>query len=280
MADQWNKHLAEKGYTGIALPSPEFGLLTLVYERHGARGHQNAFEQLAPGVAQKLPQPERNINLPTIAGERTRSVELGFGLKILSGLISALGGGTLGLELGFKNARKLSFAYDGVSSESLNAVALQQALSGVAAPGPGLLRDWLDDNLYVITSVLRARKVTITGHSETGQNAKLDVPVISGAVGGSLSVKTAASDDSTVSFEGAAGVPFAARLFQIVESGGGQKTLTLRTVREGSVTIKGRHEDARLGSTGEERDADRAPSILAWEPEREIEPAGRETIPA
>ncbi|TVV76040.1 hypothetical protein [Sphingomonas solaris] len=270
MADQWTTHLAAKGYTGIGLPSPEFRLLTLIFERDGARGHENAFEQLAPGIAVKLPQPEQNVNLPAIAGERTRSVDVGAGIKILAGLIAALGGGTLGLEAGFKAARKLTFSYDGISSETLNAVALEQHLNGVAVPQPGLLRSWLDDHLYLITSVLRARKITVTGHSERDTNAKVDVPVISGAVGGSLTVKAGGADDSTVTFEGTTGVPFAAKLFQLQKTGSSsQARLTLKATKVGGVQILS--QDSRGAATEEEFEAELAPAVLGWEPERAVE---------
>jgi hypothetical protein len=274
MADQWSKHLAEQGYTGIALPSPEFDLLTLVFEHHGARGHQDAFDQLAPGVAKLLPAPKKNVGLPTIAGERTRSLELGVGLQVLSGLISALGGGTLGLDLGFKSARKLTFAYDGITSETLNAVALQQALGDVRAPSSGLLRDWLGDHLMVVTSVLRARKITVNAHSDTGISAKLDVPVISNAVGASLSVKTEAGNDAAVTFEGTEAVPFAVKLFQVIATGSsGQQRLSLRSVKDGSFSIKTVGAGEGIEATDEEEESHLEPTVLDWAPEREIDEA-------
>ena len=269
MADQWTKHLADKGYTGIALPSPEFRLFTLVFERNGARGHQNAFDQLAPGVAASMAQPERNANLPAIAGERTRSVDVQVGLKILSGLIAALGGGTLGIKAGFDRARKLTFAYDGISSETLNAVLLQQALNGVAPPAGGLLRDWLDDHLYVVTSVLRATKISVSAEATEGETVAVDVPVISGAVGANVSVAAKAGDKSTVTFQGGVAVPFAVGLFQVRETKiGGQRRLTLRTVKAGTVGVK----TLPASATGHDADADQgelAPTVLDWNPERE-----------
>ena len=237
MGDQWSKHLAEKGYTGISLPSREFKLLTLVYEYHGARGHDNAFDYLAPSVRAHLPAPDLDYDLPAISGERTRSVDLSIGLKILSGLISALGGGTLGLNAGFKSAKKLTFSYDGISSETISPVPLQAELNRCPAPASGLLRDWLGDHLYVVTSVLKATKITVTAHDQHGTEVGLDVPVISGAVGANLGVKASGTADSTVTFEGTRAVPFAVRLFQVVtmKSSG---MLTLKTVKEGDVIVK------------------------------------------
>lgn len=271
VADQWAKHLGDRGYTGIALPSPEFGLFTLVYERNGARGQQNAFEQLAPGVAARLPAAEQNANLPPIAGERTRAVDLGVGLKVLSGLVAALGGGTAGLDAGFGAARKLTFAYDGLSSESLNAVALQQALNGVPAPAGGVLRDWLDDHLYVITSVFRAKTISVTGHSESGAKVAIDVPAISNAVGDRLAVATGGGDDATVTFSGAAGVPFGARLFQILKIGSGASArLTLRTAKEATVTIKAMPALESVAGGGAAQWGPR-PAVLDWAPESEAQ---------
>lgn len=280
MTDQWTKHLADKGYTAISLPSDEFRLLTLTFERNGGRGHENAFDQLAAGIRQQLPEPDKNVNIPAIAGERTRTVDVSAGLKLLSGLIAALGAGTLGLDAGFKAARKVTFAYDGLSSETLNAVLLQNLLNTVKAPAGGLLRDWLDDHLYVITSVLRAKKISVTAHDQSGVEVGLDVPVIEGAASGKIGFNFSGTNDSTVTFDGETPVPVAVRLFQVEKTKvGGERMLTLKTVKEGAVTVKAIAGAGHFAtglpvidglSDGEDADEPTA-VVLDWNPEQEAE---------
>lgn len=257
MTDSWTRHLADKGYTALALPSHEFELLTLVFERDGARGHDASFDQLAPGVRAQLAPPEQNASLPAIAGERTRSVGLAGGLKLLSGLLAALGGGVLGLEAGFRTARKLTFAYAGLSSETLNAVELQLLLNTVPQPPEGgLLRAWMDDHLYVVTSVLRARRVSVTAHDDDGSEVGVDVPIISGAISGNIDTRFSGADHSTVTFVATEAVPVAVRLYQVVPTRiADRRMLSLKTVRDGTVEIK-----SREASADEPR-----PAVLAWD---------------
>lgn len=264
MAVLWTKQLADKGFTGISLPSNEFAPLTLVYEYHGARSHENAFDNLAPGVAASLPPTVSAGDLPSISGVQTRSLDLGLGLKVLSGLISALGGGTLGLDAGFKSASKITFAYTGVSSETLNAVSLQMALNAVAPPASGLLADWLGDHLFVITSVLRASKITVTAHSDSGAKVGLDVPVISGAASGSVNVDVSHAADGTVTYEGTTPVAFAAKLFQIVPAKiGGAKRLTLKSVKQGSDAIRAFPEE-EIEAIDDIATAEPEPVVVEW----------------
>jgi hypothetical protein len=257
MADAITAALKRQGWTAIPFPNSSFRLLTLVFERGGARGHSNDFEYLAPGVAGRLPVEDID-QVPDISGDRSQTRDLSLGISILSGLISALGGGTLGLKLGFKNADKVTMSYAGLSAQAISPVALQHSLSRVPAPTGGLLRDWLDDNLYVATSVLSAKKILIDATKTSGQEAALDVPVISGAVGGNVKVTAGNETKSKVIFESDRPAPIALVLYEInkIRSGGAEK-LTLDTIKQGQVDIKAAgHEDAPP-----------EPAILDWDVE-------------
>ena len=53
----------------------------------------------------------------------------------------------------------------------------------------GTLEKLLDDELYVVTSVLKTRKIVVAAHGEGGTDVAVDVPVIQQAVGGNLKVE-------------------------------------------------------------------------------------------
>ena len=258
MADAITESLKREGWTAIPFPNSSFRLLTLVFERNGARGHSNDFEYLAPGIAGKLPIDDID-QVPDISGERSQSRDVSLGLSILSGLISALGGGTLGLKAGFKNADKVTMAYSGLSAQAISPVALQQSLSGVPVPTGGLLRDWLDDNLYAATAVLSARKIAIEATKSGGQETGLDVPVISGAVGANVKVTAGNESKSKIIFESERPAPIALQLYKVnkIKTGGVQH-LTLATVKQGTVQIMAVGEEEALPP----------PVTLEWNPEQ------------
>ena len=53
-----------------------------------------------------------------IEGKETSRVNVTIGLSILGSFIGALGGGKLGLDVGFKNARTVTFEYTGVMEDA------------------------------------------------------------------------------------------------------------------------------------------------------------------
>lgn len=238
MANAITRVLKDHGWTAIPFPNSSFRLFTLVFERRGSRGHSNDFEYLAPGLIPRI-LPDDISQIPDLSGARTEGLDVSLGLSILSGLISALGGGTLGLKAGFKNADKVTIAYSGLSGQSISPVALQQGLNQALLPAGGLLRDWLDDNLYVATSVLYARKISIEATRSNGTEAGLDVPVISGAASGSVKVTTQNETQSKLLFEGTQPAPIALVLYKVTKTTvGGAKRLSLASVKQGTVQIK------------------------------------------
>ena len=258
MADAITEALKRQGWTAIPFPNSSFRLLTLIFERSGARGHSNDFEYLAPGIAGRLTVEDID-QVPDISGERSQTRDVSLGLSILSGLISALGGGTLGLKAGFKNADKVTMTYSGLSAQAISPVALQQSISSVPLPAGGLLRDWLDDNLYVASAVLSARKISIEAAKSSGQEAGLDVPVISGAVGGNVKVTAGNDAKSKVIFESDRPAPIALQLYKVSKAKtGAVQHLTLATVKQGAIQIM----------TADKKDALPGPVVLDWDPEQ------------
>lgn len=235
MADAITKALKDHGWTAIPFPNSSFRLLTLVFERRGARGHSNDFEYLAPGLAPRL-LPEDVDQVPDLSGLRSGSLDISVGLSLLSGLISALGGGTLGLKAGFKNASKVTYAYSGLSGQLISPVGLETGLKEFGLPESGtLLRQWLDDNLYVATGVLYARKISIEATKSNGQEAGLDVPVIANAASGNVTVKAENESQSKVVFESDRPAPIALQLYKVVNK---SQRLGLSAIKQGTTQIK------------------------------------------
>ena len=97
-----------------------------------------------------------------IEGKETSKVNVAIGLSILGSFVGALGGGKLGLEAGFSKARTVTFEYAGVMEDAVDVLALEKFVkAGRISPHvpSGTLEKLLDDEVYVVTSVLKTKKI-------------------------------------------------------------------------------------------------------------------------
>ncbi|HEX6212997.1 MAG TPA: hypothetical protein VF136_19615 [Methylomirabilota bacterium] len=159
-----------------------------------------------------------------IEGRETSAINVGIGLSMLGSFIGALGGSSLGLQAGFTRARTVTFTYAGVMEDSVDVLAVEQFVkAGTLSPliPSGTLEKLLDDEIYVVTSVLKTARIAVSAQGEAGNSIQLDVPVIQQAVGGNLKVDASGGLASKVTFEGATPIAFALQAVQLVfdESG-------------------------------------------------------------
>lgn len=168
-----------------------------------------------------------------IEGKETSRVNVAIGVSILGSFIGALGGGKLGLDAGFKNARTITFQFTGVMEDAVDILSLEKFIKAgkVSSLIPaGTLEKLLDDEVYVLTSVLKTKKITVTAQGEGGSTVAVDVPIIREAVGGTLNVDTAGSRDSRIAFEGPVSVAFAFQAVQLVFDESGEFLTTQQLV--------------------------------------------------
>ena len=134
-------------------------------------------------IAGEAPLPDvRRDTSPgiDIEGKETSKVNVAIGLSILGSFIGALGGSKLGLDAAFNRARTVTFQYTGVMEDAVDVLALEKFIkTGRVSPQipSGTLEKLLDDEVYVVTSVLKTRKVVVAAQGETGATVKVDVPV-------------------------------------------------------------------------------------------------------
>jgi len=160
-----------------------------------------------------------------IEGKETSKVNVAIGLSILGSFIGALGGGKLGLDVAFNAARTVTFQYTGVMEDAVDVLSLEKFVkAGRISPHipPGTLEKLLDDEVYVVTSVLKTRKIVVSAQGERGADVKVDVPIIKQAVGGTVNVDAASGMESKIAFEGAVPVAFAFQAVQLVFDDSGE----------------------------------------------------------
>ena len=112
---------------------------------------------------------------------------------------------------------------DGKETSKVN-VAIGVVKAGRISPHipAGTIEKLLDDEVYVVTSVLKTKKIVVSAQGENGAAAKVDVPIIQQAVGGNLSVQTEGTQESRVAFEGTVPVAFAFQAVQLVFDDSGE----------------------------------------------------------
>jgi hypothetical protein len=147
------------------------------------------------------------------------------GLSFLGAFIGALGGNNLGVQTAFSQAKTITFQYAGVMEDCLDVLALETFVKGgtINPQIPsGTLEKLLDDEIYVVTSVLKTRRIVVSAQGEAGQGLQLDVPIIQGAVGGNLKVDRQGTTTSKVMFEGAFPLAFGLQAVQLVFDNSGE----------------------------------------------------------
>jgi hypothetical protein len=185
-----------------------------------------------------------------IEGKETSRVNVAIGVSILGSFIGALGGGKLGLDGGFKKARTVTFQFTGVMEDAVDILSLEKFIKAgkVSSLIPaGTLEKLLDDEVYVLTSVLKSKKIVVSAQGEGGTSVAVDIPVIREAVGGSLKVDTASSRDSGVKFEGPVAVAFAFQAVQLVFDESGE-FLTTQQLAAGDAAARALKPPARGGA--------------------------------
>ena len=184
-----------------------------------------------------------------IEGKDTSKVNVTIGLSILGSFIGALGGGKLGLDVAYKSARTVTFKYAGVMEDTVDVLSLEKFIkAGTVSPQlpSGTLEKLLDDEVYIVTSVLKTKKILVHAQGHSGTDAKVNVPLLKQAVGGNLKVDASDAQESRVAFEGPVPVAFAFQAVQLVFDDSGE-FLTTQQLPAGDASARALHKPGERG---------------------------------
>ena len=234
--DGSNTFLRDVGYNVVRLPRDFLPPLSLITRQNDAVEFIGGIDNLIsnPGT---LPAITTNQVAASVNGESSSSMKFSIGLSILNGIISGLGGGKLGANIGFTNARKITFEFNNVLFDSVAPLQVGNFLRNgdVDADNPVLKQFVLGNGkLYVVTERLKSAEITAKFEVGDGVNANVDVPVISGAIGGSVGAELASGRTNAVTFKGTNPITFGFKCFQIGLDHG---EITMFSVRAGAVPM-------------------------------------------
>jgi len=147
-----------------------------------------------------------------VEGQKTDSLDVGFGLKILANALAAFGATTPSLDVAFHRARKVQFAYTNVTSTVVSPLDAGEFMtSGTLHTDNPVVKHYFMDpeaEAFLIVDVLKSDSITVTATDDHGVEVGVDVPAIQGVVGANVKVKTGGTSNSTLTFTGPTAVSF------------------------------------------------------------------------
>ena len=240
--DQSITFLRSQGFSVFRFPRASAQPLELIHRNGKDLTRLGMVSDLVTAGDVAAPEMRRDTNPGIdIEGKETSKVNVAIGVSILGSFVGALGGGKLGLEQAFNNARTVTFHYTGVMEDVVDVLAVEKFIkAGRISPHipSGTLEKLLDDEVYVITSVLKTKKILVSARGLSGATVKVDVPLIRQIVGGNLNVEGSGEKESRIAFEGPVPVAFAFQAVQLVFDDSGE-FLTTQQLPAGDASARG-----------------------------------------
>jgi hypothetical protein len=171
----------------------------------------------SPQTPPKISDPQPAVN---ISGQRTQSLDLGIGLKLLADLLGALGSnaGLPSLQTNYKRSRAVEFKFIDVFSVGLTAFSLGNYLAqgtlNLANPVVQAYFANEETDEFVITEILKSASLSVTAKGHDTSDVTLDLPAIQSMVGASIVVKLGSSSDSEIVYQGNSQLTFGFKAFQ------------------------------------------------------------------
>lgn len=202
--------LKKFGYNVVRLPRTDLPPLALLGGRGSELDRIGELTTVLTGA--DAPPVRKDVASLSISGEQSRTSDLNLklGMSLLGNVIAAMGGSRLGLETQYQAADAVSFEFVDVLEDSVEVAKLDQFLTRATVhPDSRHVARMLDrGEIYVITSVVKSRKLVVRAKSSKGGVVALDIPAVSQLVGGNLKVSAAAGQQAALQYEGAVPLVF------------------------------------------------------------------------
>lgn len=219
--DKSVNYLKSLNLNTIVHPQEDAAPLQLLGEYKGARGIIGTLDQLVSQPGGTLPETKPSV-AGNINGQRSSKLPLDLGLNVLGNIIGAMGG-DLGVKASYNQAQKVEFSFRDVTRFRANTVSIGDYLAGseIRWDHP-ILKKYLfgSGNLYVLTEVVKSKKIGVTAFRSDKTSLSVEVPVIQAAVGGSVSVGLESETTNTVTYEGPTDLAFG---FVAIELSAGER---------------------------------------------------------
>jgi len=158
------------------------------------------------------PTPSAPRTAAAVNGQKSDSLDLSFGMKVLANALAAFGASVPALDVAYHRARKVQFAYTNVTSTVVAPFDAGNYLTSgtLKTDNPVVKHYFLEEEAeaYLILDVLKSDSITVIATDEKGAEVGVDVPSIQGVVGANVKVKASGASNSTVTYTGPQPVTF------------------------------------------------------------------------
>jgi len=218
--DRVTKELNDRGYNIVKLPRVGIEPMDVLGREDDSMEKLGSIAEVWTSTA---PLPVAGAPAPAagIDGEQSSDLDLGVGLKLLSGALAGLGGGISlpSLNVAFKKAKKIQFKFVNVESTSITPFALGKFLANgtLDMTNPFAAHYFGNDETqeYIIFDVLKSDSISVTAKSETGVEIGADVDALAGALGANVKLKVGVSGSTEITFQSTMKATFAFKLFEV-----------------------------------------------------------------
>jgi hypothetical protein len=171
--------------------------------------------------AEPLPGPPHPAS--AVNGQRTDALDLSFGLSILANTLAAFGASVPSLDVAYKSAHSVQFAYTNVTSTSVSPFDAGNYLAQgtLRTDNPVVKSYFLGEKTktFLILEVLKSDSITVTAVDSHGATIGIDIPALQGVLSSKIGVSPSDSSNSSVTFTGPVAVTFGFSVQQIARQG-------------------------------------------------------------
>jgi hypothetical protein len=171
--------------------------------------------------AEPLPGPAHPAS--AVNGQRTDALDLSFGLSILANTLAAFGASVPSLDVAYKSAHSVQFAYTNVTSTSVSPFDAGNYLAQgtLRTDNPVVKNYFLGEKAktFLILEVLKSDSITVTAVDSHGASIGVDIPALQGVLSSKIGVSPSDSSNSSVTFTGPVAVTFGFSVQQIARQG-------------------------------------------------------------
>jgi hypothetical protein len=215
-------YLNGQGYNVVRLPRKGIDPLDVLGRDGKSLERLGRLDQLwtskKPVPAIGMPQPAAHIS-----GQSTSEMSASIGLKLLSGVLKAIGATIPEINFAYNAASSLQFTFGNVTSRAVVPLEVGDFLSegDIHSNNPFVEHYFHDDDTdaFVITEVLESNEITVSAKDDRGGQISANIPAIQNAVGANVSVSAKAGAGTDLTYKGGDGVTFGFKVFAIAFDG-------------------------------------------------------------
>ncbi len=173
--------------------------------------------------AKPVPQPGPAQLAAKISGQQTNEMSLSVGLKLLNGVLAAIGAKLPQLDFAYSQASTLQFTFGDVTTRGVDPFLVGDYLGNGDLTGSNPVFDHYfheeDTEAFVLTEVLEAKAISVSAKTQNEGSFAADIPAIQQVVGADVKVGVKAGSGSDLTFAGEQPVTFGFKTFQIAFDG-------------------------------------------------------------